>query len=245
MNNLFLLKSLLFMNFGQQLFIDYATPFCMASNTGSMMGRCNRVCNQGPINEQEIVDIKNYFKDTHFTWVVDDTDTQTINQLVNHGLHLKAHAPGMILDLQQFKPLNRSDSFTIKEVNDDNDFNRWIEIVSKNYGYSAKELGQAIRFLKQRAGNYLTLYLGCYDGSPEAACMLAYHAHKHVSIHLLGTLSESRNKGLGTNLLNEVLLIAVDKEYTNAILIPSTMGYSLAQKCGFKEYISYKIFGNY
>lgn len=233
------------MNFGQQLFIDYSTQSCLASNTGSMIGRCNRVFNQGVITDQEIIDIKNYFKNTHFTWVVDDADTQTICQLVNHGLQLKAHAPGMILDLQQFKPLPRSDSFTIKEVNDDNDFNRWIEIVATNYGYNAKELGQAISFLKQRAGNYLNLYLGCFEGRPEAACMLACHDYKLVSVHLLGVLSECRNKGLGTALLHEILLIPYNKGYISAILIPSTMGYSLAQKCGFKEYISYKIFGNY
>lgn len=233
------------MNFGQQLFIDYATPSCMASNTGSMMDRCNRVFNQGSVNDQEIIDIKNYFKNVNFTWVVDDTDTPTISKLVDHGFQLKAHAPGMILELQQFKPFSRSDSFTIKAVNNDNDFNRWIEIVGTNYGYNVQELSKAISFLKTRAGNYLTLYLGCYDGSPEAACMLAYHDHKLVSVHLLGTLPEYRNKGLGTCLLNEVLHIAHDKGYVHAILIPSTMGYSLAQKCGFKEYISYKIFGNY
>lgn len=233
------------MNFGQQLFVDYSTPRCMASNTGSMMGRCNRVFNQEPINDQEINDIKNYFKDLQFTWVIDDTDTPTISKLVDHGLQLKAHAPGMTLDLQQFKPFPRSDSFTIKEVNDDNDFNRWIEIVGINYGYNAKELSKAIRFLKKRAGNYLKLYLGYFEGRPEAACMLACHDHKLVSVHLLGVLAEHRNKGLGTSLLHEILLLACDLGYSTAILIPSTMGYSLAQKCGFREFISYKIFGNY
>lgn len=241
----FLLSSLLFMNFGQQSFVDYANSNCHAMNTGSMIGRCNRVFNHAAITDEDVADIKNYFKDIHFTWAIDKADTKSTNFLLRHGLHYKAHAPIMMLELDRVKDRAINPLLTMKEVNDEHDFNAWIDITGTNYNYDKKELARAIRFLKQRAGDYLTLYLGYYDGKPAASCMIAYHDNNLVSMHLIGTLLEMRSNGLGMLMLQEPLAIAYKKGYAQAVLIPSTMGLPLALKLGFKEYYTYEIYGNY
>ncbi len=232
------------MNFGQQLFVDYSTPRCMASNTGSMIGRCNRVCNEAAITNQDIIEVKNYFKDIHFTWAVDACDTNTIAALENNGLVLKASAPAMILDLYDI-PLVRQHDIQIKEIIAEQEFDQWIEITNANYGYDVQELAKSIRFLMNRAHGNLKLYLGYYHEKPVAAAMIIYHAQKLVSMHLIGTLKEYRSKGIGMAILSEPLSIAYNNGYRNAVLLTSAMGTPLAQKLGFKEYASYVIYGNY
>ena len=244
MDYAFLLKSLLFMNFGQQLFVDYSTPHCMASNTGSMIGRCNRVFNNGPVTAQDIIDVKNYFKDIHFTWVVDACDTTTIAALENHGLVFKATAPALIRDLQDI-PITRQHDIRVKEITEDQEFNQWIAITNANYSYDAQELAKAVRFLVGRAQGKLKLYLGYYHETPVAASMIVYHAHKLVSMHLIGTLKEFRSKGVGMAILSEPLGIAYNDGYRHAVLLTSTMGTPLAHKLGFKEYTTYVVYGNY
>lgn len=233
------------MNFGQHVFVDYSTPRCMAVNTGSLIGRCNRVCNNASISDQDIVDIKNYFNDIHFTWAVNATDTQTIGRLVAHSLHHKATSPGMILELLNLKVFDAHQLITIKQVACEQEFNDWVEITGTNYGYNKIELARAINFLRDRAGQYLKLYLASYDGKAVASSMIAYHDNSIVSMHLVGTLSEYRKKGIGNAILSRPLLIAREHGYEKAVLMSSTMGLPLAQKLGFKEFITYEIYGNY
>lgn len=245
MNHLLLLKSLLFMNFGQQIFIDYATSHCIAVNTGSLLGRCNRVCNFADINEQDIIEIKNYFGATHFTWAVDNTDSGTINLLEKNGLVHKATSPGMIINLDELKLHPIADQIDIKEIQSEDDFILWISLTCSNYGYNKSELSNAIRFLINRAQGMLKLYIGYYQGNPVAAGMIAYHQDNFVSMHLVGTLKEYRNKGLGMAILTKPLLNAYAQGYQKAILMSSEMGLSLALKLGFKQYCTLNIYGNY
>lgn len=233
------------MHFGEQMFSDFATQHCIAANTNSLMGRCNRVCNVAAITDQDIQEIKSYFGSTHFTWVVDSNDHSSQELFKNHGLNHKATSPGMIIDLQEIKDYNLPDSISIKEAESEQEFNTWIAITCKNYGYNPVELSKAIRFLMMRAQKNIKIYLGYFNGQPVASSLIAYHQDNLVSAHLVGTLTEYRSKGLGTAILSQPLLIARDQKYENAALMTSTMGLPLAKKLGFKEYATYIIYGNY
>lgn len=246
MNHLLALKGLLFMNFGETMFVDYATVHCAAVNTGSYIGRCNRVYNDAGITNQEIADIKAYFGKTPFTWVVDSNDKETLQALEAHGLQHKASSPGMSLNLQNLKKCEIGDQIVIKAISIEDDFLAWVSITATNYTYNKTELEKAIRFLVARAPQgTLHLYLGYYDNLPVASSMVAYHANTLMSIHLVGTLAEYRNKGIGHAMLSQPLMIARDQGYSSAILMYSTKGLSLAQKLGFEEFIHYTIYGNY
>ncbi len=246
MNHLLALKGLLFMNFGEATFVDYATVHCAAVNTGSYIGRCNRVYNNAAITDQDIHDIKAYFGKTHFTWVVDSNDKKTLHALQANGLQHKASSPGMHLNLQALKENESTNRIIIKEISSEEDFLEWVSITATNYAYNKIELEKAVRFLVNRAPKgTLHLYLGYYENLPVASSMVAYHANSIISVHLVGTLAEYRNKGIGRAMLYQPLMIARDQGYSSALLMSSAMGLPLALKLGFEEYTHFTIYGNY
>ncbi len=245
MNHLLILKSLLFMNFGEQMFADHVTQNCIGVTTGSNLGRCNRVCNVTAITDEDIISMQDYFGNTHFTWAVDCMDHATITVLEKNGLKHKAISPGMIINLDQINEPPINDRITIKEIESEEDLLIWANLVWKNYGYNQEELAKAVRFLRTRAQGMLKLYIGYYDTAPVATSMIGYHCCGMVSVHLVSTLADYRKKGLGTAVIGTPLLHARDLGSTHSILMTSSDGYSLAQKIGFKEFIIYKIYGNY
>jgi len=244
-NRLLLLQNLLFMNFGGNVFIDYITEHCFAMKSAGSLGRFNRVYNSDLVTSNEVIAIKNYFKTVNFTWVVDSTDHITIKLLEDHGFNYKGSFPAMIADLQAVKEWDANDQIMVREIADEDLVATWISIVSHTYHYNEEELAKALHSLIARAPQgSLKLYLGFYENKPVAASMVVYH-HDVVSLHMVGTVPSYRNKGVGYVISCKPLLDAYHKGYITAILMASQVGLQLAQKLGFKEYATYKIYGNY
>lgn len=245
MSQLLLLQTLLFMNFGGNSFFDIKTEHCFAITSGSFIGKCNRVCNVAGITDQEVIQIKNYFGETPFTWVVDAAYVATSKILDQHGLNYKGSFPAMIADLHAIKDRTYSDEVVVREIVSEDDFRSWVSIVSHNYHLNEKELTKAVHFFIARASaETIALYLGFYEHVPVGASMLIYHDDT-VSLHMVGTLEAYRGRGVGYAISCKPLLDAYQKRYAQAVLMSSAAGVSLYQKLGFDQYAMYAIYGNY
>jgi GNAT superfamily N-acetyltransferase len=245
MNKLLLLQNLLFMNFGGNPYIDYATEHCFAMKTAGSLGRFNRVYNSEPITSSEVIAIKDYFKTVNFTWLVESSDHATIKLLEDHGLNYMGSFPAMIADLPSVKKIDAGDKIGVKEISfEDDSIALWTAIACEVYNYNEQEMVKAIHSLIARAQGMLKLYLGFYENKPVAASMALYH-QDIVSVHMVGTLPAYRSKGMGYAISSKPLLDAYNKGYATAILTASQIGLPLAEKLGFKEYALYQIYGNY
>ncbi len=245
MNHLLFLPSLLFMNFGYNQFIDYQVGNCSATKTDGKVGRCNRVFNNGPITSTDIQHIKYFFNDVPFTWVIDEQNKQDQQLLKGSSLVFKGHFPALFLDLEQLVAPRTAD-VTVREIAIQDDGTTWISIASQNYHYlhNKAEFAKALHFLKNRAQENITFYVGYYKDVPAATSMIVYHGD-YVSIHFVGTLEQFRHKGLGRSMIAIPLSIAKDRGYHSAILMSSPEGLPIAKHLGFEEYRTYTIYGNY
>lgn len=245
MNQLALLQSLLFMNFGGAHFFDHVTQHCFASNSKSLIGKCNRVCNSIGITADEITEIKNYFGATPFTWVIDSSEKATAELLQANSMNLKGSFPIMFADLSCVKHEPYSDGIDVKEITSELDFVTWIAIIAPTYHINDVELAKALRFFIARAPRgTLKLYLGFYKTIPVGASMLIYH-DSLVSLHMVGTLENHRHKGIGYAVSHKPLLDARNTGYTQACLMASSAGLPLYPKLGFQQDVILDIYGNY
>lgn len=243
LNQFLLLQYLLFMNPQIGLDFDLVTQNCFVFNSTSQVNAANRVCHNAVPKTVEIGKIKKYFMETQFTWVVDATDLESINNLEQNGLEFKGAFPAMMLDLVNFDLPKYDDHVTKIDLNNIEALKTWDLIVSQSFGRPAQELLKAINLFKQKIPNNLKLYVGYYYDQPVSAGMAIYHQDV-VSLHLIGTLSEFRNKGLGELITKQMLFDAKNQNYKQAILLASVLGKPVYQKIGFKEYAIYNMYGN-
>lgn len=238
-----LLQYLLFMNPQIGLDYDLVMENCFVFNSTSQINSVNRVCHSAVPTVSKIIRIKNYFGDTPFTWVVDATDLETINILEDNGLAFKGAFPAMVLDLNRFDLSQYDDHVSEIDLNNIQGLKTWDAIISQSFGRPAQEFLKAINLFKQKILNNFKLYLGYYYDQPVGAGMVIYHQDV-VSLHLIGTLPEFRNKGLGEMITKQMLFDAKKQNYKQAILLASVLGKPLYQKVGFKEYAIYNMYGN-
>lgn len=242
MEKLHILQNLLFMNFGNQSYVDYATEHCFAMRTSGAIGRCNRISNITDATYDEINNMLNNFGQFPCTWVIDQADMHIVDYMQKLGLHYKNKVPAMIADLDKLPKFNIA--WDIKEGSFLHDLQTWTAIVSKVYNYNQSELFKSIAFLKERGQDSVRIFIGYDNEVPVAASMMIDHFDS-VSLHLVSILEEYRYKGLGLAISYVPLMIAHQLGYKKALLTSSHMGHPLALKLGFKEYSQYIIYGNY
>ncbi len=240
LSKIMFLKYILYMDFGGIASYDHKTENCFAVKTESILRPCNRVFNQSKITDEEIIDIISYFDKTPFSWLVEASDTETSKKLEQHGLKYFADFPAMILDLAKIKTIKYKKEIEIKEISKI-DLPTWIKIVSTSYNSQELEVKKAILNLINKGKNNLKFYLGFFDDKPAAASMVIEHLDT-ISIHMVATLPEYRNQGLGSAITNKSLLDAKEKNYKKAILLSSQMGYQMYKNMGFEDLVSFKIY---
>lgn len=245
MNQLLLLQSLLFMNFGGNLIFDYMTDHCFAMNTRKAIGKCNRICSSPEVRNDEVIAIKKYFNTVPFTWFVNISENKTIQLLQANGLKYKTSCPAMILDLQHMHHIKLADSIIVKEIKNAEDLLCWVSIVAVAYHLDKTVFKQVIDFFIARApAGTLRLYIGFYNNEPVAASMIIYH-DVQVSLHMVGTLPEYRGNGIGLAVCYKPLVEAYENGFQRAILTSSEMGSRLYKKLGVTKYAEYVFYGNY
>lgn len=232
------------MDFGGTPNIDYLTEHCFAMNTNSMMRSCNRACNLPGVTNGEVENINQYFCSLPYSWLVDATDTATINMLDGSGLKHMFTFPAMSIDVYDVQPTEYKSGITVQEINQESDILTWISIVTRCYDRVEAELTKAIRyFIAQSLPESVRFYLGYYEGKAVAASMMILH-EKIITLHFVGTLSEYRGKGLGSAITLRSLIDAQKMGYKQMILLSSAKGKALYEKMGFKEYAVYNVYCN-
>lgn len=239
-----LLQCLLYMNPNIGLNWDLITQNCLVFKSGSTIRSSNRVCHTAIPTDNEVAEIKSFFGDTQFTWVIDSRDHESIVVLQRNNLNHKASFPAMSLNLDVLEVKSSADDIMIEEIDLHNsDIDAWITIVAESFNNPKDELLKVVNTLEQRIPHALKLYLGFYQGKAAGAGMIILH-HDMVSMHWIGTSPEFRHKGLGSALTMHVLHDVKKLGSKQAILLSSALGRSIYECIGFKEYALYHVYGN-
>ncbi len=243
MSHLLLLPLLLFMDFGGNQLYSFKTENCFACKSPSSIVRFNRAYHHNEFCDAEVKAIKNHFNTNSFSWWVDIHDQKAAHILHEHGFIQYPHTfVGMRADITNLAHNTYEPPITVKEITQKEDIEIWIDIVFRNNpGYEKHEWEKSRYDLLEKGTSSIKLYVGFYAGEPCATSMIIYHKDM-VTLHSINTLPEYRCKGLGYAVTHKALFDAACNGITQAILTASSLGQSLYQKMGFKEYAQYHIY---
>jgi ribosomal protein S18 acetylase RimI-like enzyme len=160
-------------------------------------------------------------------------------QLELKGLIQVEDAPGMAIDLaaEPQEPPGPPD-LTIRELENGDDLAAWMGIFGR--GFELPEV--AIRFFANAIGHCgfepetpYRHFLGLWKGEP-AACSSVFFGGSAAGIYNVATLPAFRGMGIGAGMTRRPMRMARERGYALCILHSSTMGQSLYEHLGFREY---------
>lgn len=202
----------------------------------------NRVCNKAEITGTEVATITQFFGTTPFTWVVDAQDEKTIAVLHEQGLRKGAEFPAMMADITQNLSSPHPQKLTLSRASSPAEVEAWIHCTASIYNYNNTEFTRAISYLRTAGNEKVTLYSGWHDGTRVCTGMVMYH-DKVVTLHVIGTVPEYRNRGFGYDFTQQLLHRTAQAGCTHAALIATPAGASIYNKCGFTPYAHYHFYG--
>lgn len=241
MSHLLLLQYLLYLDLVGTGACTITTDHCLAMKSESQLRPYNRVCNRSELTNLEVENIKQFFGVTPFTWVVNAQDESTISVLQQHGLRKVAEFPAMQVDLSNIAEHPHASQLTLSHALLSTEVDAWILCTASIYNYNSAEFTHAISYLRTAGNQAVTLYSGWYDNKQVCTGMMIYHDHM-VTLHVIGTVPEYRNRGFGYEFTYRLLRIAADAECTHAILFATPAGTSIHNKCGFTPYANYHFY---
>lgn len=145
--------------------------------------------------------------------------------------------PGMAYDLNQLEEKSKLiENLELVKVTSYDEFQLWGDILVKSFGMNVELLKDYfIRVISQKNEDKQSVFLGYYDGKAVGTA-LVYYETGVAGIYCIGTLEDTRGKGIGTAMTYETMHDAKEKGYEVAILHASEMGFSVYKRLGFKEY---------
>jgi GNAT superfamily N-acetyltransferase len=237
-----LLQLLLYMDFGGNPLYSLTTENCFAFKSNCALANFNRVCHANIISDNDIETIKAHFGTAPFAWFIDANDMISANILHEHKfIKYQNIMSGMSMNIASITANICEPEVTIKEIDQQQDKEKLIDIISCCFSCEKYELTQGINNLLTNGAQAVKLYLGFYKNKPCAAGIFIYHKNI-VTLHCIGTLPEYRNKGIGSAITLYGLCDAADNGMVQALLLSSPMAQSLYKKIGFEEYIQYHIY---
>ena len=238
MSHVLLLQYLLYLDLIGTGACTITTDHCLAMKSGSQLRPYNRVCNSAEITNLDVENIKQFFGATPFTWVVDAHDEGTIAVLQKQGLCKVAEFPAMKSDITKIPTHSHTPKLVISEAQHPAEVASWIQCTASIYNYSIAEFDHAISYIRRAGDHAVKLYSGWYDGKRVCTGMAIYHDHV-VTLHVIGTIPEYRNRGFGYDFTYQLLHMAASTGCTHAILIATPAGTSIYNRCGFIPYATY------
>ncbi|MFZ5954602.1 MAG: GNAT family N-acetyltransferase [Candidatus Dependentiae bacterium] len=239
-----ILQLLLYMDFGGKPQYEKLGNNCLVFNSNTALKPCNRVCNLQSITDIDIAQLKEYFGTMPFTWVVSSQDNNTHEALKKNDFIYKGDFLAMILENTNMQPINSNPlSTTITNINDNDNFERWLELVATSYTYDKQQLRNAIINLKKVGKEDVILYSGLKNNILVSACMVIQHEDS-ISIHMLATHTDYRKQGFATSLLQTCIQEAKTSGYKKTLLLTSPKIKYLYQSLGFKESKLYQIYAS-
>lgn len=224
--------------------VSIVSQNCSAFNSGSAIVTCNRVMNCALPNGIDVSVVKEFFEDLPFIWItaVDDKETQAV--LEENGINNGEVSAAMAVDLDCVDPFEYSDGIDVKRIDINGpDLEIWITVISQIFALQKCELLKAVHLIQEHTcSGVIQLYLGIYNGHPAAVGYMLQYG-QIASLHWMGTLPEYRKKGLATAITGTILMDAKNMGASKAILLASSVGRSVYERLGFKEYGAYKVYG--
>ena len=245
-NALLRLRYLIFMSPEIGLLHSFTTQHCTVFDSQNDVRSCNRVSHTAVPTSAEIEAIKSFFGGRNFTWPVEDTDTESLQQLEAHDMRYKGSFAAMIMSLGSVEAQCCGADIFVRaiDLHNQDDVTHCISIIAQAFNDDAVEFSKVINhFIEHVTPGNMMLYLGYYQGQIAAVGMALDH-HDTATLHWIGTLPAYRHKGLGTAVTYKALVDMQDAGCTQALLLASTVGKPLYERMGFKEYAIYKIYAN-
>lgn len=189
--------------------------------------------------EKRIRETLSYFPPhVPYIWWTAPTDTPMNLQehLIANGLVCQSDDPGMWCDLSQVAATHQKSELHIKRVLDQESLKAFSDISSKVsehelfYDYLLKYLSE------EHYGNDspLEFFVGYYKNTPVTTGLLVLHAGV-AGIYYIATLSETRGKGFGSDMVHYLQLRAKTQGMRFATLQAAKDGVKIYQRHGFKE----------
>jgi ribosomal protein S18 acetylase RimI-like enzyme len=171
-------------------------------------------------------------------WLVynDSEGNRLSNKLKTEGMREVFHWSGMGLNITA--PIE-SESIQIKLVENDTELNDWLSVV--NVALMTSNKIPFPIFSKLYTQPNFNLYLVYLNNIPVSTG-LAFFSDNYCGIYMIATLSEYRNKGLGSAVTKQCINDALQKGIHNIVLQASPSGESIYQKMGFKKYCEFSIY---
>ena len=241
-----LLSCLLFLNEGIGFNIQRINDRCVLINSGTTINICNRVLHTGIPTCDEIALIKKQFAGLPFSWPINSDDADSSHILKEYGFIDVGTYPAMAVDIADVPSIRYGDSIHVKEIFfESSALEQWATILTEAFSYAHGKRDEVFKMLKffqeQVHRDKCALYLAYYDGQAVACGLVLMHGDV-ASLHVIATLQEFRNKGLGAAVTHALLLHAQQKGCKQAVLLASALGRPVYERLGFKEYAVYKIY---
>lgn len=156
-------------------------------------------------------------------------DKLTDNLLLSHNFKKGYVVKGMFLNLSSVdKP---KDNFpTIQQVNTESEAVEFAKVASASFGYKIhpKTIIPLIG-----SESKIRLYLGRHKGSFVSCGIIFLDENKVSGIHMIGTIPEYRELGLGKIMTTKLLFEAFKNQCNTVVLVASESGERIYSKMGF------------
>jgi len=158
--------------------------------------------------------------------------TEPLDLDENHKFEFVLRQRNMALDLQS-KTNELSVNPNIKEVKTKKDSIDFAQTASKAFGYRVDS-----NLIYNIVKNLKTIRLFIYQENNESlGCgSVFFDSNKNAGLHMIGTLSKGRGKGIGKSMTERLLVEARNNNMNFCVLNASLMGESIYRKLGFESY---------
>jgi ribosomal protein S18 acetylase RimI-like enzyme len=171
-------------------------------------------------------------------WQVGPHCTRGLQQgLAESGFVASHDVPAMAADLTQMQRSQASQDFTVKRVECEAHLDDWVDVGVRAFALP-ESVGKLFRTSLLDIGFLEVVpvrhFVGYSSGEPVATGTVFYGAGV-AGIFCIGTVSEARGRGFGTEMTRACMRDARDRSHSVAILHASRMGYPVYVKLGFEE----------
>ncbi|MFT4850533.1 MAG: hypothetical protein ACI83B_003091 [Sediminicola sp.] len=150
--------------------------------------------------------------------------------LLIHNFEKTSVVKGMFLNIsREHKP---KDNFpTIQRVDTKSKAIEFANVAAKSFGYEIypKTIISLLNF-----DSKIRLYLGSHNGSSVSCGIIFLDENKVSGIHMIGTISEYRGRGLGKIMTTKLICEAFNNRSNTVVLVASESGERIYSKMGFK-----------
>lgn len=211
-------------------------------NSGIPCDTFNTIHVEGNFDSAELHQAINLFEAKSFPfccWISEEfLSEQSLQWLNDVGLHCQAEEAGMVLDLNQYTPVNSEKHQHIKHATTPEMIQDFSKVIAKNWSPPDQEV---IAFYEKTAKHFIAeqdriSLLTYYQSKTPVATVEVFASNDQVvGIHGLATLEDTRGQGIGSALMTKALNDVKSKGFKSAVLLATPDGLGIYKKLGFQR----------